>query len=274
MIKDPIAEKYNNPFVTNYYKKYDSLIQQILSSFTLPENFGFSYSDRNDLLESFCKELSNKINSLTPITIRSGASKLVIVLKNYDFVIKIPFNGSVTTLSSPPYSSIPDSLSTAERYKWIRKNSETFFENFTGAEGEDPEDYCLTELKCFHEVVEDGYADFLADICYYGTKDGHRIYIQEKVLVAEDRHYAISVDEKTREEASSLSQNFYMYDYLPDDWWAAALNMDGIDKVADFLSYLEDDPRNLDLLNDMHSGNYGYKMDGQPCLLDYSGFDE
>ena len=40
---------------------------------------------------------------------------------------------------------------------------------------------------------------------------------------------------------------------------------------ADIMKYVEE--KDPEILNDMHSGNYGYRPNGIPCILDFASFN-
>ena len=57
---------------------------------------------------------------------------------------------------------------------------------------------------------------------------------------------------------------------MDTNWIANCIDKYGQSKVERFLNYCENiDP---DLLEDVHSGNYGYREDGTPAILDFSNF--
>ena len=57
-----------------------------------------------------------------------------------------------------------------------------------------------------------------------------------------------------------------------DTFLANCLDKYGKSKVKRFLHYCANiDP---DILEDIHDGNFGYRKDETPCLLDYSNFND
>ena len=54
------------------------------------------------------------------------------------------------------------------------------------------------------------------------------------------------------------------------EWIAICLDKYGKSKVERFLYYCEN--IDLDILDDIHNGNYGYRTNGTPCIIDYSGY--
>lgn len=272
------------------FRSNSELIHTILNSFSIPQNFGFFDDDlsgvspllyqkaleSNYLYKNFKEYLYEKISPIANIQIFKGISKLAIVLEDYDFVIKIPFNGYPDIIRDESYPINWYSLSKEEREDWTKKHQHLNFIDFQYADIEDdPTDYCLLELHKYEQIVIDGFSEYFAETAFFDFKDGHRIYVQEKVIPDEQNYWnEENLPEEISDEVQTLTDSLQVTSYLPEDWWAAALTKHSFDEVIQFASYLEKDPHDLRLIDDVHSGNIGRKEDGHPCFLDFSGYYE
>lgn len=178
-----------------------------------------------------------------------GASQFVIMNDNWDYVYKIPFDGT----------------------EWYcEEEEEYYFDEFS-------RDYCKLAADIYAEAEDAGVAPLFASMTVAGySKNGFPIYIQPKAvalnaLYGEEREkYSATEDsveraKKIRETKSSKNE------YLPfdNDWVANVLDFYGEEMLEKLLAFVE----NLQL-NDFHTGNYGYSMSGKPILFDYCGFYE
>lgn len=288
--KNPAVEEKTNAATAKDFRSNSELINAILNSFSIPQNFGFLSSDDKYLSDSsyqealklkylykdFKKYLYERISPIAEIQIYKGVSKLAIVLEDYDFVIKIPFNGYPDIDYDEQYPTNFYSFPAEEQKNWKKEHQYINFIEFQYASvDDDPTDYCLAELHNYEQVVIDGFSEYFAETSFFDFKDDHRVYVQEKVIPNIYKPLLKeNISEKISEEVQTLNDSVETTSYLPEDWWAAALKMHSYDEVLQFACYLEKDPHDLDLLNDTHSGNIGQKKDGHPCLLDFSGFYE
>lgn len=173
-----------------------------------------------------------------------GVSKFVIFLNN-DEVAKIPFNGSFWYDSDEK-----------DGYR---------FDEFNNS------DYCAIEAAVYADAVTLGVEKFFASTKYYGkTVEGTPIYLSERVYAFyendEARHKTESSEDNNK-KACEISKK-----YLPHinaEWLAKAVEFYGEDAVVDLMAFIE-----LEYINDFHTGNVGFRKDGSPVLLDYSGYDE
>lgn len=270
------------------YKKYAEIIDKILNTFEIPEKFGQYYGDEKiefDFTE-YRNKITKAINKITPITICSGVSKMVIVPKKYPFVIKIPFNGffSLDTESMPDFWGSRTSLTLEEmnlfyeeaaekKDNWIKTHLKeiTYFEPFEYACDDNPSDYCLDELQKYEIIKEKNFAPFFAGTYYYTSKDGTNIYIQEKAIAYENSTTSqIKISRESLEKAKNIQDDSGFY--VPSTWLATALECYGEKFVTKFFNYATEDEDELRLWEDMHNGNLGYRPDGTPCFIDFSGW--
>lgn len=174
-----------------------------------------------------------------------GVSKFVIFLNN-DEVAKIPFNGSF----------------------WYDSNEEDGyrFDEFNNS------DYCATEAAVYADAVALGVEKFFASTKYYGkTAEGTPVYISERVysLYEDDNiRSKITSSEASNKKATEIKTDYSVH-ISSTEWLAKAIEFYGADAVINLIDFIE-----LEHINDFHSGNIGFRKDGSPVLLDYSGYDE
>ena len=233
--------------------KFDSvLIDQYLNEiFPLPQHFGISYLKEDGL--GIMDTLLEKLTSLDPgVTIDYGISKMVIISPILDVVIKIPFSGYFND-------------------DFDEEATDDYWNDFLFAEEPDHNDYCFSEYRKYRTLKKKKLNCFVAKTVYYTTIDGVRIFLQEKVTPCaylKKDSYKPSV--KSYKIASNLCKENSLSINL--EWTANCIDKYGKHKVKKFLSYCRDVDTNI--LADMHSGNFGYRKDGTPVLLDFSNYLE
>lgn len=183
--------------------------------------------------------------------VECGISKVVIIPEDGNFVIKIPFNGMY-------------------HYNWNEDDEDDYgdseFEYYYYACAPDHSDYCWDEVIKIEKAYEMGYGKLFPDTKFLQEKDGHRVYIQEKVRTA--RYFNPNdISEDSRKKAESMGKYYKKCD---NTWRAAVVEFYGESYWKDFCDwdYLSD----VNILSDMHADNYGYDMNGYPIILDASGF--
>lgn len=206
----------------------------------------------------------------------NGATKGVLIFKNLDFVIKIPFEGSCSWTESH-YENKNGSWIYDWDSRWnsnLRKveSEEQFFE-FEGspAAGDSKWNYCQAEADLTVAAEEDGILHCFAATKFLGLANGHPIYSQEKCFMFSDASSSTNKEKyknRTKQDYESLRQVRKRVGFwdICDDW------------VLDFLIYWgEEILKKLNdfmfahCIEDLHNGNIGYR-NGIPCLVDYSSF--
>ena len=225
------------------YQLVDKILNAILP---LPENFGIDelYDEPNDLLL-----FKNKLHEVDKeAIIFFGLTKMVISSPQFNgVVIKIPFNGRY-------------GLDDNEKPYWIP---------FKWADASDRSDYCLAEWEKYNKLKKYRLNCFVAKTFYYKQIMGVRIFIQEQVTPL-DEFYKIPIIPS--KNSQKLAKQWWRESKISidPDWMANCLDLYGQAKVKKFLHYCEDiDP---DILEDVHSGNIGYRTNGTPVILDYSNY--
>ena len=223
------------------YELIDRFLERI---FPLPENFGLKLTDEEDSEPVYFSDFEDAVYKTDiSASVYFGMSKIVITSPNLgDVVIKIPFNG---------YFS--------DSFEW---------HPFVWATGSDAADYCLAEYEKYNKLKTYGLNCFVAKTIYYKTIDGIRIFLQEKVTPENDIYKTKKPSKKSRDIASKWYEEG-KFDINPE-WIATCLDRYGKSKVKRFLYYCAN--LDLDILEDAHGGNFGYREDGTPALLDFSNF--
>ena len=246
-------------------EKNKTYIYNLLKNVEFPEDFGVD--NCNDYLDcdyDILKTVQNEDN-----TVRShyGASKYVLLSDNLSYVIKIPFNGywealedfyeededeeeSLNKDEDEDYSFIPFEGACQDSYA-----TDLYFRD----------NYCETEKRIFIAMKEDGLEQFFARTEYFDIINGKPIYIQEKVSP-----YLNSELGKSSHLAEKLSAS--LHHYLPADWIEKAIQFYGRQLTMNFIEFLNRDEDGRIIRDDLHTENYGYRKDGSPCILDYSGY--
>lgn len=173
-------------------------------------------------------------------TVNWGASKYVIFPCKKDYVVKIPFNGE--------FSYWYDTKKDEEMTDFIKREI----------------DYCSIEASIYADAVVSGLDEFFAKTKYYGvTFNGTPFYISEKVI----EFYAGKEKSKNPSNESKQKAIKYIVNDLNQDWIARAIEWYGEYKVKELIIFLVEEG-----VNDLHSNNLGFRKNGAPVILDYSGF--
>ena len=226
----------------------------IVKQLNIPERFGYNIDDDHFYSEELQEQL-DKIN-ICPCCIDSGITKAVIIPDNYNFVIKIPFNGYW-------YYSFKDEDD---------DEGEETFESFYRAEAPDNTDYCWDELIKILDAQEAGFGELFPQTALLFEQSGMRFYIQEKVRTS--RQFKSTPSAESMERASTIDNKFKkcdqtwratVFDVYGEGYWKSFINWD-------YNNTLQNDTSSM--LSDMHRGNYGYNMEGAPVILDVAGYRE
>ena len=201
----------------------------------IPREFGANeYGDMTDDIREVIRQLN-----LDPCSYNYdfGASKFVIFFDD-DEVIKIPFNGYFYE---------------AEDYKTDRF---CLFEII--------EDYCAEEERLYNLAVEAGVEMFFAKTQYIGsTVSNTPFYASERVICNYTPH-------PSQKSIDTLKNKYYSFQYeINSTWSAAAIEYYGEELFDKFVNFIEQNR-----ISDLHNGNIGYRKDGAPVLLDYSGYED
>lgn len=173
-----------------------------------------------------------------------GASKFVILSDDWREVVKIPFNGGF-------YPEMDEDGEYLDDYR---------FDEFI------TKDYCAAEAAIYADAVALGVEKFFASTKYAGmTADGITpYYISERVYTLYGNDIETKKPSKDSVEKASKTRSPLNY-----EWLAYAFEWYGEKAVNDLLAFID-----LENISDLHSENVGFRADGSPVILDYSGFNE
>lgn len=226
---------------------------EIIDGLNIPEQFGVNES--SDAFDEYDLELQLRDINIGSFSIDNGVSKAVVIPNNFNFVIKIPFNG-------------------IKYYQWdyAEGYGEEYFEPFQYADAPDCSDYCWDELIKIEQAYEAGFGCLFPQTAFVKEHNGKRFYIQEKVCTYSQACRSgetPAVSENSRNKAKDMD---YHYSPCHVEWRAAVIEFYGEEFWKNFVNW--DDANCVGILIDMHSNNYGYTTDGRPVILDASGFRE
>lgn len=180
-------------------------------------------------------------------TYDNGASKGVLIFKNLDFVIKIPFIGTFEIDEEREYDG--ESL-----------------QEFFGAEGRDScWDYCSVEKERYQYAEIDGVEMCLAKTKLLTTIQDHPIYIQEYATMYNYGSSSChSAEDKSTVEKICADKH---YNCFHTEWLSDVFSFFGEKIFYKLLSWIDTYE-----VNDLHANNLGY-IHGRPVLVDYSGWN-
>lgn len=211
-------------------KKIDSIID------VLVHQCNFNSLLINELYRGEWTNAYEEILEANGLYFNSGASKVVVLHDDLDWVIKAPIR--------------------------------TFGERWVGRIQTD--NFCYAEAQVYKLAVESDLSCYFAPCFYYKTEGGIPFYVQLKMDCNEDE----LSDGVWKQVSSSYSRE----NYKDDDEYYEAVNEE-FDNLwdDDVLYYIFDSSDLVDFvheneLNDFHYGNFGYNKDGNPVLVDYSGY--
>ena len=187
-----------------------------------------------------------------PIEVCHGVSKMAIIIPGCSLVIKIPFNGQ---------------WKYEERYNKETgeyEEGEEYFEPFY-----EYEDYCALEESVYKNAEAAGFDQYLAKTSFYKAIKNCYVYVQEKVFGIYSDKATTPTDDSRKKIKDRCG------DYLgTSDWSACFIDFFGEDAFEKFYNYCVygDDEHEMCMADDLHCANIGFRADGSPVILDYSGW--
>ena len=181
----------------------------------------------------------------------SGVSKVAIIPKEKNYVIKIPYYG-----------------------KYRKSNGIKCFDPYFSSISKSG-DYCKSEEIIYNKAKANGLDTFFAEIEQIGKIKSIPIYVQRKAVIFEDVYYPEDDEEENLNERevsifktiTTKYSDLVEDEYLPISWMKDFIFSYGelaFDKLYSFLS-----DNNI---QDLHSENIGYICE-RPVLVDFSGFE-
>lgn len=180
-----------------------------------------------------------------------GLTKLVIVPEDEDFVIKTPFYGTWRTNTWDEDSTDPEFCRFEDENAMCGCSS-----------------YCEAEYEKTAIIKASPYGMFVPNMEFVcETDNGRPFYIQEKVEI-----FTKEASNPSRESLKTALEEEDEYKFCLTPWRATVIDFYGEDTWKNFVDWQKNE--NLNLFDDMHSGNYGYRFDGSPVMFDISGVGE
>ena len=181
--------------------------------------------------------------------ISRGITKIVIIPKNTDYVIKIPFTGIYHYTDSD------------ELYLVAKVDFDEY-------------DVFDIEKQTYNNLFQESKVAFLPNY-FIGTFNGIPIYIQEKIKVTCSHHFydaTYSYGEKKESVAKIRKESLYDDDHVDTTCLREFF-------IADLITWYGEEATKWILadckdIDDLHGNNYGYTEDGRPVIFDYAGFDD
>lgn len=236
--------------------KIEKIIEAI--SEIIPADFGCD-TEEDDLWNFSIDDAFYILSEIDPyINIEYGVSKLVIIPSFGNQVIKIPFNGKW-------YIEYPYNEETEET-DWDAE-PDAFFEEFRSADSEDGDDYCEAETRIFEEAIDASIDPLFAGTTFYKTVNGIKFYLQEKIPTIGIRKTHIKSSSDSYSLAKSISGSKGGIRCI--EWLAAVIEYYGEAVAKLLMNFIYDEE-----IGDLHSGNVGFRANGEPVLVDYSSWHE
>ncbi len=218
------------------------------------------------------------LESTDEVEVRCGMSKVVLIPKHKDYVIKMPFTAIfglrvVDTITGEyrPINRLEcncdfgcsncshDSCIAGELDEVEEANSELQIV------GKSQYDHCDMELANYLNATSD-LKKILAKIEFVGNFNSIPIYVQEKAKFSQNEYgmwsaYSHFISHETEYIEDHHNPGFY------DIFIQRVIELFGFKKTIDVFEEIRDS------FEDMHSGNYGYTSTGTPIIFDYSDYD-
>lgn len=224
--------------------------EEVKEIFTLLKNYNFKELDCDNFEKRF-EDFENDYYCLA-----EGATKGVIIPKDKNYVIKIPFFG--------------------KHYSYTQKGGkekiefEEFYSEISGSQ-----DYCAAEVIIYNKAKKEGLEVCFAETCCIGETNGYPIYAQQKASIGLIDWDIFCEECGGEEEAEfrcqTLSEKYYITDAnegkLDPTWindFISSYDEEFFEILSNFL--LENE------IYDLHDENVGY-ISGMPVLVDYSSFN-
>lgn len=196
-------------------------------------------------------------------TIDSGASKVVLIFNNPDYVVKIPFKGDFCEYNDYDCENSCDRDCSCSQCS--RRSMVEGYDKFTGArigESEYGWDYCASEQFFYEKAIVAGVEEFFIKTILIGEFDGHPIYLQEKVEV-----YGYGSQTKSSEQSKKIfMEKFRCSEISNEDFGGLLIEYYGEDRVNQLVKFLKEAG-----ISDLHNNNVGIRAN-RPVFFDYSGY--
>lgn len=231
------------------YDFHLALIKKIFNICNINDEELRDMYDANDLIYKIKRWKDNKIVDIfnRHFEMDSGATKLVLIPLEGDYVYKIPLSYS---------------------------DDGVLFEELN----EDGyHDFCEVEVDRCLEIKHAGFGDFIAKEEYVDFINGLSIYKMEKAVPFDEtrKYFRKYSSDSSSSSCDSIYERLNSSSYsgsanatsIPIEWMNILVQKQGLLRTIDFFNYLIKNGWD----NDLHSGNIGF-INNNPVLIDYSGY--
>ena len=220
----------------NIKKNYEKEIQEILEAL----KYGYyeeldEYTFEDDVVFSFNEHYQK------PFTWACGASKGVLIFKNFGFVIKIPFNYCDGEMLCGAY------------------------------EGDDDWNYCTQEKNRYQKAKQNRLQNIFLETSYLCNVDEHPVYIQ---MMAEPLNQMSFEEAENKNKSSADNKKIIKiidiendYAWINNIWEADVFTLYGGKYYHKLKTFIKENN-----IEDLRDANIGY-VGIYPVILDYAGFD-
>lgn len=176
------------------------------------------------------------------VHINAGATRMVFIPEQYDFVIKVNFDGT-------------------EVYDFDNEHDEYTFQPYQF-------DYNEEEMNRIRVATEAGFGSLFLEMEPVANVDGRDFYLQRKAThVGFSSLVTVSADSRKKSESMKNTPE----DHCHVLWRARVIELYGESFWKNLVKW--DEVEVIRLFDDMHGGNYGYCGD-RPVFIDVGGFYE
>ena len=145
--------------------------------------------------------------------------------------------------------------------------------------------FCKIEAENYAAAKEAGLEEFFAETYYIGEYKGYSFSLQEKVrpdedgfedilydyardIVDEDYMYVINREDDEERYRSDCIREYVeeMNDEQIIEIIFSGISFEDYDKLIDFIG--------VHGINDLHTGNYGFRKDNTPVIIDFGGYSK
>lgn len=211
----------------------------------IPEGFGPDEEDYDYIIPD---DFQTVIDQLPKnVYTKWGISQFVIIKDDWDMVAKIGFNGW---------------------HVWEDYSENTHFQPYNI-------NYAQKSFHLYQEAQKRGIDPIFAEMVILGNAGDSTVYLQEKVKC----DFASSWETGDCKRKFSDDSHDYVvmrrrvgrgaWRMFESDWLAQAIDYYGKELVENLMFFLEEYR-----IYDFHEGNYGYREDGTPVLIDWADFSE
>lgn len=228
--------------------------------------------------EFYCQDCDNEFSRVFAVntgttsisfSVMSGATKVVLINDNYDYVIKIPLRGNKDYYSKcehswrcPPEIERPNECWSC---KFIHNDLKRNL--YTGAinDKEVSWDYCASEVMVYNQAKKNQLENFFLETLQIGEYGTTPIYLQKRATEIGFDNCEFEPSKESRESFLSIQSSRNQIP-ISSFFGACLIENHGKNECEKLFKFLKDES-----INDLHETNVGF-LNEHPVLVDFSGF--